>query len=178
MSITDEAEFLAPFLETARCGGVLVVSGIHRALEEHLGHDVALATAYNLLHRHGWRKLAPDKRHIDADVQAQEDWKKTAGATCPNRKGVEKAGADQVDVPGRGAFRTDSGKQAVLVSQARTPDMLQHDQPGVYICLRSCDYFRRPVGQPDLAASQYRVHADILGRDIREIPGRPDSHGA
>lgn len=86
MSITGEAEFLAPFLETARCGGVLVVSGIHRALEEHLGHSVALATAYNLLHRHGWRKLAPDKRNIDSDVQAQEDWKKNCQSGLPKSK--------------------------------------------------------------------------------------------
>jgi hypothetical protein len=40
----------------------------------------ATATAYNLLHRHGWRKLAPDKRNVAADVQAQEEWKKN----CPN----------------------------------------------------------------------------------------------
>lgn len=76
MSIEEEAAFLAPFLEKARCGGVLVVNEIHHELQEHLGHKVALATAYNLLHRHGWRKLAPDKRNVAADLQAQEDWKK------------------------------------------------------------------------------------------------------
>lgn len=78
LSTSEEAEFLAHFLEQARCGGVLVVNDIHRALEKHLGHKVALATAYNLLHRHGWRKLAPDKRNVAADVQAQEAWKKNS----------------------------------------------------------------------------------------------------
>ncbi|WP_425286994.1 winged helix-turn-helix domain-containing protein [Nitrosomonas communis] len=29
-----------------------------------------------MLHRHGWRKLAPDKRHPKADVLAQDEWKK------------------------------------------------------------------------------------------------------
>lgn len=76
MSLAEEKEFLAPFFEKARCGGMLVVNEIHWAMEEHLGRKVALASAYNLLHRHGWRKLAPDKRNVEADVQAQEDWKK------------------------------------------------------------------------------------------------------
>jgi transposase len=76
MSLAEEKVFLAPFLEKACCGGILVVNEIHRAMEEHLGHKVALASAYNLLHRHNWRKLAPDKRNVEADVQAQEDWKK------------------------------------------------------------------------------------------------------
>ncbi|MDR0827336.1 MAG: winged helix-turn-helix domain-containing protein [Desulfovibrio sp.] len=79
MSITEEESFLAPFLESARCGGVLVVGEIHRALQTHLGCEVALATAYNLLHRHGWRKLAPDKRNVAADAQAQEEWEKNFG---------------------------------------------------------------------------------------------------
>ncbi|MDL2291172.1 winged helix-turn-helix domain-containing protein [Desulfovibrio sp. OttesenSCG-928-F20] len=78
MSIDEEAAFLASFLEKARCGGVLVVNEIHHSLQERLGHPVALATAYNLLHRHGWRKLAPDKRNVAADPQAQDDWKKNS----------------------------------------------------------------------------------------------------
>ena len=86
MSIIEEAEFLAPFLEKARCGGILVVNDIHRALEKHLEHKVALATAYNLLHRHGWRKLAPNKRNIAADLQAQEDWKKNCRIDLPKSK--------------------------------------------------------------------------------------------
>ena len=32
-------------------------------MDQRLGRNVALASAYNLLHRHDWRKLAPDKRH-------------------------------------------------------------------------------------------------------------------
>jgi len=80
MSKDEEAAFLAPFFDDARQGGVLVVSVIHNALEQHLGRKVALASAYNLLHRHGWRKLAPDKRNAAADIQAQEDWKKNSPA--------------------------------------------------------------------------------------------------
>ena len=86
MSLAEEKKFLAPFLEKARCGGMLVVNEIHRAMEEHLGRKVALASAYNLLHRHGWRKLAPDKRNVEADVQAQEDWKKNCEKGLPASK--------------------------------------------------------------------------------------------
>ncbi|MBV5323595.1 winged helix-turn-helix domain-containing protein, partial [bacterium] len=78
LSRDEETEFLAPFLEPARSGGIVVVGAIKLALETRLGRSVALASAYNLLHRHGWRKLAPDKRHPKADVVAQEDWKKNS----------------------------------------------------------------------------------------------------
>jgi transposase len=74
----EEATFLAPFFEKAKVGGILVVGEIKRALDERLGRKVAVASAYNLLHRHGWRKLAPDKRHPKADVAAQEAWKKNS----------------------------------------------------------------------------------------------------
>jgi transposase len=78
MTKDEEEAFLAPFFENARLSGILVVSGIHSALELHLGHRIAQATTYNLLHRHGWRKLAPDKRNVKADIQAQEEWKKNS----------------------------------------------------------------------------------------------------
>lgn len=78
MSIEEEVAFLSPFLDTAKNGGILVVGEIKRALDEHLGRPVALSSVYNLLHRHGWRKLAPDKRHPKADVSAQEDFKKNS----------------------------------------------------------------------------------------------------
>jgi len=73
MSLEEEEEFLAPFFEKAKVGGILVVGEIKLALDKRLGRNVALASAYNLLHRHGWRKLAPDKRHPKSDVAAQDD---------------------------------------------------------------------------------------------------------
>jgi len=76
MTKDEEEAFLMSFFENARQGGILVVSEIHKVLEQRLERKVALATAYNLLHRHGWRKLAPDKRNVAADVHAQEEWKK------------------------------------------------------------------------------------------------------
>ena len=83
MSLQEECEFLAPFLECAATGGVLVVGQIKAALDKRLGREVALASAYNLLHRHNWRKLAPDKRHPQSDPLAQEEWKKNSPTSSP-----------------------------------------------------------------------------------------------
>lgn len=77
LSVEEEVAFLAPFIESAQTGGILVVGDIHRALEKRLGRHVALSSTYHLLHRHHWRKLAPDKRHPKSDPQAQEAFKKT-----------------------------------------------------------------------------------------------------
>lgn len=91
MSREEEAAFLAPFLEKAKVGGILIVGEIKQALDARLGRKVALASAYNLLHRHGWRKLAPDKRHPQADVAAQEEWKKNCPTSSRKSTGSGKA---------------------------------------------------------------------------------------
>lgn len=83
LSVEQERAFLAPFLHQAAQGGVLVVGQIKAALDQRLGRPVALASAYNLLHRHGWRKLAPDKRHPQSDPQAQQEWKKNSPKRSP-----------------------------------------------------------------------------------------------
>jgi transposase len=83
MSMEEEREFLAPFLQVAAVGGVLVVGNIKAALDKRLGREVALASAYNLLHRHNWRKLAPDKRHPQSDPVAQQEWKKNSPTRSP-----------------------------------------------------------------------------------------------
>jgi transposase len=89
----EEACFLEPFIEEAKKGGVLIVSAIHAALEARLGRKVARATAYNLLHRHGWRKLAPDRRHVSADPAAQEEWKKNSRPASGRSKSAGKGRA-------------------------------------------------------------------------------------
>jgi transposase len=77
LSREEEVAFLAPFIEKAAAGGILIVSEIRQALEARLKRKTSLAATCNLLHRHGWRKSAPDKRHPKADMFAQDEWKKT-----------------------------------------------------------------------------------------------------
>jgi transposase len=76
MSPQEEKEFLAPWLEQAQAGGVLVVSPLRAALAQKLGRPVKPSVIYRLLARHNWRKVAPDTRHPKSDPVAQEDWKK------------------------------------------------------------------------------------------------------
>lgn len=78
LSEEEEAAFLQPFTEKAAEAGILIVNEIHQALEAKLGCRVSKATTYNLLHRNGWRKVMPDKRHPKADVKKQEEWKKNS----------------------------------------------------------------------------------------------------
>lgn len=85
MSAEQEREALAPFLDRARAGGILVVGQVKAELEARLGRPMALSSVYNLLHRHGWRKLAPDKRHPQSDPLAQQAWKKNSPSGSPKR---------------------------------------------------------------------------------------------
>jgi transposase len=83
MNREEEERFLAPFIAKASSGGILVVSEIKEALDRILGRKVALLSVYNLLHRHNWRKLSPDKQHPQSDIQAQNDWKKNSQTHLP-----------------------------------------------------------------------------------------------
>lgn len=76
LSMKQEQAFLEPFPGPASTGKVVVVAAVRQALQERLGRPVALASVYNLLHRHGRRKVVPDKVHHKADPVAQQDWKK------------------------------------------------------------------------------------------------------
>lgn len=90
-----EQAFLLPFVKKARRAGILIVSEIRHALNEQLGRTTAIGTTDNLLHRHGWRKVAPDTRQPNADVHAQEDWEKNFLLSCEtsNTLGKGQAGA-------------------------------------------------------------------------------------
>lgn len=48
MTLEEEREFLAPFIEQVAASGILVVGQIKTALDKRLGREVALASAYNL----------------------------------------------------------------------------------------------------------------------------------
>ena len=74
----EEAQFLAPWVEQAKDGRMLVVSSLRAAFAQRLGRPVAATVVYRMLERHGWRKVAPDTRHPQADPKAQEDWKKNS----------------------------------------------------------------------------------------------------
>ena len=78
MTVDQEKEFLAPWAQQAKAGGILVVSVIRAALAQQVGRPVKPSVVYRLLERHGWRKVAPDTHHPKSDPAAQEEWKKNS----------------------------------------------------------------------------------------------------
>lgn len=78
MSIEQEQVLLTSLLQSAQKGQVLTARQIHGRVCKAVGKKVSLAYVYRLLHRHGWRKLGPRPRHLKADQNAQESFKKTS----------------------------------------------------------------------------------------------------
>lgn len=78
MTLDEEKVFLEPFLVKAQQGGILIVTPVKKAYEKAVGHAIPDSTIYRILARHGWRKVAPDKRHPKSDLIAQEEFKKTS----------------------------------------------------------------------------------------------------
>ena len=77
-SLEQEARILDEVLSEAATSGVVIVPPLKPAVEARLGKPLALSTLYQMLARHGWRKLAPDKSHPQADPAAREAWKKNS----------------------------------------------------------------------------------------------------
>ena len=86
MSYTEETAFLKQFEETAHKGQVITVSEIIAAYAIQLGRDrVSPSSIYELLHRHGWRKVMPRSKHPNkASEEAIEASKKLK--TSPEAK--------------------------------------------------------------------------------------------
>ena len=75
LTVEEETEFLKPFITAAQQSGILIVNGIHQAYEAKVGKEVKPMTVYRILHRHGWRKIAPRPQHPKADPEAQKMFK-------------------------------------------------------------------------------------------------------
>lgn len=81
LTVEEETDLLAGFDETARSGGLLVVSAVHAAYEERLGHTVPKSTLYRMLARHGWRKILPRPRHPKNDPGKAAAFKKNSAGS-------------------------------------------------------------------------------------------------
>lgn len=82
MTWDEEAAFLDGLKEKAEKGGVVVVGVVHQALRDRLRVPVAQRTVYDLLARHGWRKVKPRPRHAKADPAAQQAFRETVFPTA------------------------------------------------------------------------------------------------
>jgi Winged helix-turn helix len=70
---------------------MLNIHDLKAAYEKAIGHPTSDSTVYNLLHRHGWRKLMPRPFHPKRDFAAQNAFKKTAFLMLPDVKGTKPA---------------------------------------------------------------------------------------
>src|SRR5215475_14587395 len=76
MTLAEEAALLAGFAKAAGAGEMLNIHDLKAAYEKAIGHRTSNSTVYNLLHRHGWRKLMPRPFHPKRDLAAQNAFKK------------------------------------------------------------------------------------------------------
>ena len=77
LSLEEEKALLSEIEKKAIKGGVVEIGKVHKLFEEKVGGKVAKNTAYRLLHRHGWRKIAPRPYHPKQNRDAIETFKKT-----------------------------------------------------------------------------------------------------
>ena len=78
MTVEEEKALLARFAKAAGAGEMLNIHDLKAAYEKAIGHETSNSTIYNLLPRHGWRKLMPRPFHPKRDIAAQDAFKKTA----------------------------------------------------------------------------------------------------
>ena len=77
ITLAEEKVLLARFAKAAGAGEMLNIHDLKAAYEKAIGHDTSNSTVYNLLARHGWRKLMPCPFHPKRDIAAQNSFKKT-----------------------------------------------------------------------------------------------------
>ena len=78
MTLGEERALLARFAKAAGAGEMVNIHDLKAAYEQAIGHPTSNSTVYNLLARHGWRKLMPRPFHPKRDLAAQSAFKKTA----------------------------------------------------------------------------------------------------
>ncbi|NJL59415.1 MAG: hypothetical protein HC887_07000 [Desulfobacteraceae bacterium] len=76
MSHDEEISFLSELEKEGEKGLIITAKTIRQRAEEKLGHEVSEDYAYDLLHRHKWKKISPRSVHPKADKSKQEEYKK------------------------------------------------------------------------------------------------------
>ena len=78
LSWAQEQQWLSEIEQRALRGEILTAKQLRPELCEATGRDVTLAYVYRLLHRHHWRKHTPRPRHVQAQPERQEAFKKSS----------------------------------------------------------------------------------------------------
>src|SRR5271155_3154047 len=118
MTLAEERALLDRFCRDAGAGEFLKILDLKAASEKAIGPETSNSTVYNLLARHGWRKLMPRPFHPKRDIAAQNSFKKRVSKCCEESSaGCRQAGSPLAHhVRRRSAFRPDEPPAAVLGS--------------------------------------------------------------
>jgi transposase len=101
MTLAEEKALLARFAKAAGAGEMLNIHDLKAAYEKAIGHATSDSTVYNLLHRHGWRKLMPRPFHSKRDLTgrlwgSQPNIRRPSVALDPRGKEIRVQGAISV----------------------------------------------------------------------------------
>jgi len=77
ITLSAEKALLTCFAKAAGAGEMLNIHNLKAIYEQAIGHPTSNSTVYNLIARHGWRKLMPRPFHPDRNPAAQDAFKKT-----------------------------------------------------------------------------------------------------
>jgi hypothetical protein len=148
MTLAEEKALLARFAKMAGAGEMLNIHDLKAAYEKAIGHVTSDSTVYNLLHRHGWRKLMPRPFHPKRDLAAQNAFKK-------NRF------PDAVRKARRAAARRERRLRIMFADEARFGRMNR---------IRPC---WAPIAtRPEVAAQLIREYIYLYGAGSRDGDGR------
>src|SRR5215469_522222 len=75
MSVAEEKALLARFAKGAGAGEMLNIHDLKAAYQKAIGRKTSTSTIYAMIHRHGWRKLAPRPYHPDQSIKQQRRFK-------------------------------------------------------------------------------------------------------
>jgi transposase len=77
LTLEEEAALLEKLQARAGQGLLITAKAVREQAQIRLGHAVSEDYAYDVLHRHGWRKVAPRPAHPESDADEQEAFKKS-----------------------------------------------------------------------------------------------------
>ena len=122
LSEAEERALLGGLRRRARAGRLVTAAELRAHVEVRVGHAVSNDYLYELLHRHGWRKVVPRPRHVDADPLAQEAFRHSFPGACaePDREGTAAPPALR-PLRGRGTVRPNQHHSRVLGTAGRSP---------------------------------------------------------
>ena len=75
MSLEEEKSLLESIVNDATKGLIVIAKKVKKHAEEKLKKAVSTSYAYELLHRHGWRKVEPRPKNPKSSKEKQEAFK-------------------------------------------------------------------------------------------------------